>query len=513
VKQVFPAFLIVMTSLTTWAVDRSLENFLVQFHANPRKMINKMPFEIRNHEVIDRGFINDELIDARLITEKQALREEIIKKSLPFISPYSAAADGDNAAAIVDNGVLITNIFDLDQRGTIQKTLTQKFWSDSYWPIAQGLIANRYSIADNPRDKTNWQVNYDYFQANPPWTVSTSLLSPAEKYDLLVGDQSMSLTQYAWNRGRTYNETHDGVVPSWMGICHGWSAATHMEAPIPYGSITLKSPTGTSIRFFQSDIKALTSLLWANTDLPTRFLGYRCNISPARDNQGRTVDDKCRDNNPSTLFLALTNQLGLNNRSVVVDATYDAEVWNFSVVGYRSIYFNPQTFQQTSDLRQAIVPISSFTIDKFKKYRAPGTAYVVGLTMDMTHLNESGATHGIQTTPRSKVKRYIMDLELDAQYNVIGGEWYSRVHPDFIWTFALGSQAQAPGDADIVADDWNVKESVPPEWTAAARKSSRVGMPLYSVIKRIVQAAPKTPPSNSSDETVEPPSPGENSTP
>src|SRR5690606_11050922 len=134
--------------------------------------------------------------------------------------------------------------------------------------------------------------------------------SPAEKYDLLVGDSSMSLTKYSWGRGRPYYERY-GVVPSWMGICHGWSAATHMKAKIPYGSIVLKTANGNSIRFYQSDVKALVSLLWANASLPTRFLGNRCNKKPPRDGTGRTTDDKCRDNNAASFYLSITNQLGI----------------------------------------------------------------------------------------------------------------------------------------------------------------------------------------------------------
>ncbi len=494
------SYLVLLFSLASNANDQQIENFLREFHRNPQKMMNKLPPQIIEGKVVERGFINNEFLDRHLISEKDKLRRKVIRNSEFQLQPWSAFAEGDNVAAIIDNGVVVTNILELHKRGVSSKKLTQPFWSDSYWPIAQGLLGVRYRAAGNPRAKTDWMANYGYFLANPTWSVSTSLLSPAEKYDLLVGDRNMTLTNYSWNRGRVYNQTHNGYVPSWMGICHGWSAATHMEAKIPYGSITLQTPDGTPIRFFQSDIKGLTSLLWANTTLPTRFLGYRCETHPPRDGMGRTVDDKCRDNNPGTLFLALSNQLGLNNRSVVIDATYDAEVWNFSVIAYRSIFFNPQTFQQTDNLRQAIIPVGKFTIDKFKKYRAPGTAYVVGVTMDVTHLNEANANHGVQTTPRTKTQRYMMDIELDANYNIIGGEWYTRIHPDFLWTYAKGSQAMAPGDSDIVAEDWNVKNPVPPEWADAARKSSREGMPLYSVLKKIVEAAPKTPPANSSDE-------------
>lgn len=483
------------------AENSSTENFLREFHQNPQKMYDKLPSVIdENGNEIDQGFINYQPLDRELLEAKEQRRRDVIRHSEYFIAPLSRPTEDDNVTAIVDNGVVVTNILELDRRGLSSHNLPFTLWSDSYWPYAMGLLSNRYADGNNPHARTDWSSNYAYFMANPTGSMPTNLLSPAEKYDLLVGDTNMSLTNYGWNRGRSYNEQYKGMVPSWMGICHGWSGAAHMHAKIPYGSITLKSPNGTSIKFYQSDVKALTSLLWANTTLPTRFLGNRCNTKPPRDGQGRTMDDKCRDNNAATVFLTLTNQLGINNRSFVVDATYDAEVWNYSVISYHSTYYNPQSFQQTDNIRQAIVPVSNFTIDKFKAYRAPGTAYVVGVTLDMTHLNEVGPSQGVQVKPGTLTKRYVMDLELDKDYNIIGGEWYSRVHPDFIWTYSAGSQAVAPGDADINANDWKVSEPVPPEWTKAAQKSSPQGQPLYSVLKKIVEAAPSTPPTNSTEE-------------
>lgn len=483
------------------AHDVQVEQFLKEFHRNPRKMMGMLPPEVREGKAVSRGFLNDEYLNENLLRDKDQLRQEVIGRSTFDINSRSAMSADDQPAALVDNGIVNYDILDLDKRGLISHRLDKPLWSDSYWPIGKGLIATRYAQAGFPSSK-NWVENYNFYLANPTFMTPSSVLSPAEKYDLLVGDGSLTLTSYSWGRGRTYIE-NEGRVPSWMGICHGWSGATHMRAKIPYGSIVLKTRSGGSIRFYQSDVKALISLLWAKAELPTRFLGFRCDHFAARDENGRVIDPQCYDNNPATFFLTLTNQLGLNNRSFVMDATFDSEVWNFSVISYDGIYFNPQTFQQTDNLRQAIIPVEKYTIDKFKKYRAPGTRYVVGVTMDVTHMNESNASHRIQVKPRTKTVRYVYDLELNDKYQVIGGEWYTRAHPDFIWTFAKDAQAYAKGDADINAEDWNVREPVPSSWTAAAKRSSSKGTPLYSVIKKIVEAAPSVPPDDASGEGVE----------
>lgn len=484
------ALVFLFISHSALATDRSTEEFLREFHKNPEKMINLLPPEVVDGKPIYRGFLTTEFLDARLIQEKDALRAEIAKKSIyaPSLPTLrTVMGEADNPAMLVDNGVVVTNMIELDRRGLSKAKIPETLWSDTYWPIAKGLIAYRY--ADGYAESGDWTANYGAYLATPHWMIGSDSLSPAEKYDLLVGDNNMTMTNFSWNNGRQYVERY-GHVPGWMGICHGWSAATHMKAKIPYGSIVLETPSGNKIRFYQSDVKALQSMLWAKASPPTKFLGFRCDYTPPRDGEGRVVGDNCYDTNPATFYLVLTNQMGLNKRSFVMDATYDSEVWNFSVINYKGTYWNPQTLQQTDNIKQAIVPIKQFTIDKFREHRTPGTAYVVGVTMDVEYMNENSPNHRVQTKPATKTARYHYDLELDANYNVIGGEWYSRAHPDFLWSYAPDAQALAPGDKDINADDWNVAGPVPASWTEAARKSSVKGAPLYSVIKKIVEAAP-----------------------
>ena len=57
----------------------------------------------------------------------------------------------------------------------------------------------------------------------------THLLSPAEKYDLLVGDANYGLTKQMWNAGKGYHDRY-GSVESWMGYCHGWAPAAYAVA-------------------------------------------------------------------------------------------------------------------------------------------------------------------------------------------------------------------------------------------------------------------------------------------
>src|SRR6185436_9002354 len=95
----------------------------------------------------------------------------------------------------------------------------------------------------------------------------------------------------------------------------------------------------TPLLFYPSDLKGLASLLWATTDPPSRGVGGRCeDTNPKKDRNGRVISPACFDSNPGTWHLAVVNQIGVAKRSMVIDATYDFEVWNQPVYGYRYRY-------------------------------------------------------------------------------------------------------------------------------------------------------------------------------
>ncbi|MFX5517657.1 hypothetical protein ABTD52_18090, partial [Acinetobacter baumannii] len=78
----------------------------------------------------------------------------------------------------------------------------------------------------------------------------------------------------------------------------------------------------------------------------------------------------------------------------------------------------------------------------------------------------------------TKTVRYIYDLELDDSNNIVGGEWYSNAHPDFIWTFPADSQAMAFDESPLLAYPWTPSAPVPASWAASAKRASSRGAPL-----------------------------------
>jgi hypothetical protein len=281
-----------------------------------------------------------------------------------------------------------------------------------------------------------------------------------------------------------------GFVPSWTGLCHGWAPASIMTA-VPLRSLTLKAFNGGSVTFFASDIKALASQLWGEAPPIVKFAGTRCKtFNPREDEVGRVVNDACYDVNPGTYHMAVVNQLGVAKRSFVMDSTFDFEVWNYPLYAYQYHYFNPQTLAVSKHLAGSVVPLEKFTIDKFRRYRNPGAKSVVGVAMDITYAIPTQPSRKAVNRQSYHTVRYVYDLELDATGAIIGGEWYSNFHPDFLWNPTPESRALARVEKNRETPlEWNGMDSISAEVHEAATYASGKGEPLAAVVETLVRMA------------------------
>ena len=121
-------------------------------------------------------------------------------------------------------------------------------------------------------------------------------------------------------------------IPQWWGLDHAWTAASILlpEAKNPV--------TRNGVTFTVNDIKALVMLVHNSTNI--RFVGLRCNLDAQNagvnyDNYGRPSDPSCKDTNPATYHILLTNYLGIMKQSFVEDRMFDDEVWNQPLRAYR----------------------------------------------------------------------------------------------------------------------------------------------------------------------------------
>src|SRR5690606_21053907 len=131
-----------------------------------------------------------------------------------------------------------------------------------------------------------------------------------------------------------------GSVPTWRGICDGWSSASQ-KMPRPVRSVSMNTPDGQSIKFYPEDIKALGSLLYARAQDNVTFLGKRC-FSRALG----IFTGACDGTNPAALHLALVNRVGKMKSSFIADVSPGSEVWNYPVKRYDTTYFNVFTDEE-----------------------------------------------------------------------------------------------------------------------------------------------------------------------
>lgn len=459
-----------------------------------------------------RAQVCEEIVD-------QVSESEILTRTLCLAEQGFAPAEPHDQVSDLVTGVdLVTTLEEMENRGWKQGQLDETPWSDTYWPIYQGILGARYadsSFAGSSDFLLNLKsaMEIDSRRRGDKTTItsvnkptknysSVDTLSPAEKYDLLVGDENWTLTKWSWSEGTNYYNSN-GSVETWMGVCHGWAPAAY-KLPRAKNTITLVAADGrTKIKFYPSDIKGLGTVLWANANTPSRFIGGRCNTKdPATDSSGRVTDSECFDNNPGTWHQVVVNQISNAKESFVIDATFDYEVWNQPVYSYDYEYFVPTTRERVSSLDAAKVSMREFeSKDPYNNarknaYRRSQSGYryndvvsVVGVAMTVTYVVENQPSHN-ETDSADKdytnSATYLYDLELDAKGNIIGGEWYQNTHPDFLWTPAYDRAQSQPEARGMVVGRWDVNKPVPQTWQRAAKSASAQGTPLASIVESMI---------------------------
>jgi hypothetical protein len=473
------------------------QEYLREFHKNPQKVMNTplakrdsqgniVPFGISPFDVQTASRL--EMLSARDATRDQICRAAGLRCDQDSFSKrrWAGFDDANQINRFLYEQDVVRDLLSMEREGLLNGALAEPPWTDSFWPMNRGLTARRWNDKNFP-DSTDWQQNYDYFLQDSGWFFATWHLSPAEKYDLLVGDSAKTLTNVGWNAGK-YHYDRRGHVPGWQGLCHGWAPASIMT-PNPKKSVTVLGANGLPITFYPSDIKALASQAWGEATPRINFVGVRCKVNdPKEDEFGRVIDPACFDVNPGTWHMAVVNQVGRQKRGFIFDATYDFQVWNYPIYAYRYHYFNPQTLSTSDTLAGSMVRRSDFKIDKFKSYRSQRAAFIVGIAMDVQY--------AVPTAPSAKpvfnslfhTVKYVYDLEIDQNGNVVGGEWYSNFHPDFIWNVPVGSKALSGVERQMTNEmHWDGWGLLPQEIRDAAAKASLKQQPLHLIVETLLR--------------------------
>jgi hypothetical protein len=396
-----------------------------------------------------------------------------VKQNNPKFSSFLAVerqwlATDDPKKFFLENG-FSTSIHSIPTAGASSKV----GWSGSYWPMRNGGISVRYPknsrntigqidpATGNYLSFYNWSTSVSKY-AQPAehraYSGSSSYAryveanySPAEKYDLLIGDYDFTLTNFAKSEGAKW--AFNGDVIGWFGICHGWSPASTYY-PEPRAPVYVTAVNGMTLKFFPDDVKALASQFWANAKYTTLFAGSRCPFYPSQP--GFLSSGECRSLNPGTLLLVLGNHVGLRGKSITLDPSSDPEIWNHPIKDYKIRYFNPITndfFTSAAGAKSSIGSIRRAT-DSYLRYvarvSAPGTMSVVGFMIKITFTKLTPIdklVHGDTTAPTEfDTKEYVGFIDLDRNDNIIGGEWKHTAYPQYLWYYDEFKSLESLGD-------------------------------------------------------------------
>jgi hypothetical protein len=233
-------------------------------------------------------------------------------------------------------------------------------WASSYWPMWQDNLNFRWEGAGTQSPAAKYGAAFgvagveDGVSANhgiDQFVGNTSCTSDSQCNDKLGEKCSIRNGQ-----------TSGRCIPTWYGICPGWTAAAilHPEPkyPVEHNGVTFKI----------NDIKALISLVHENTS--TRFVSLRCNKNLAEseihfDHYGRpnSHSPECGDSNAGTFYVLLANYLGIQRKSFAYDRTMDYEVWNQPLRGYRVTKINAVT-AAVANSRVGVQPTGGTTTNR-----------------------------------------------------------------------------------------------------------------------------------------------------
>jgi len=256
-------------------------------------------------------------------------------------------------------------------------------WSASYWPNRKGGIARRWQ-------KTNTTIHLNRSRVRNMSVDNIAKLSPAEKFEIYIGKYSFSLSKRERKKGYKFWKA------GWLGLCHGWSAAAIRE-PLPGNFVVMTNPDGIRVKFYQDDIKALLTRAYAGGTEGDIFIG------------SRSTD---WDNNPGTIHLILTNMVGIYKKSFAIDRDKKKEIWNQPIHSYFYKYGEIQLFDRRTSWRAS--------------NRNKNTKFLTDVEMTITYVDEHS---GARKNPRPNKLRHLYlkySLELDGNYNIIGGEYYPK---------------------------------------------------------------------------------------
>jgi hypothetical protein len=205
-------------------------------------------------------------------------------------------------------------------------------WAGNYWPVYEDSINHKWNGATSKAPSTKYGEAFGVTGVEDAVSRNHGIDNNSTRTACTTDTQCNANLGEAC--AKREGQTSGRCIPTWWGICHAWSPAAILlpepKNPVTYNGVTFKV----------QDIKALVTLVHDRTE--TRFVSLRCDALDSEqeinfDKYGRPTgaSTNCRDTNPGTFHVLMTNYLGKQGESFVYDRTWDGEVWNQPLRGYR----------------------------------------------------------------------------------------------------------------------------------------------------------------------------------
>jgi hypothetical protein len=207
-------------------------------------------------------------------------------------------------------------------------------WASSYWPVYQDSINYKWEGAGTESSAKKFERAFGVTGVEDAVSQYHGINAQSSRKECTQASDCTDLKDGSTCAKRDGQEK-GRCIPTWWGICHAWAPAAILT-PEPKYPVTLNGVT-----FKVNDIKSLVTLAHNSTN--TKFVSLRCNKDDAADPATITYDEygrpndasrECRDTNPGTYHVLLTNYLGKQGAAFVEDRTFDDEVWNQPLRGY-----------------------------------------------------------------------------------------------------------------------------------------------------------------------------------
>lgn len=277
-----------------------------------------------------------------------------------------------------------------------------KFWSGDYWPLKDGNINLRW----NSKQRLGFDLKSpSKAQALKMSQAQLAELSPAEKYDLFMGNYNYPLKEEVSHFAN--REAQD-----WEGICHGWAAAAmNYNEPKPK---VMTNPDGIKVPFGSADIKGLLSYYYAykfEVD-NTHQIGIRCFRAGFINRNTYCKEDL----NAGAYHIILSNRIGIKKLGFVADMDRFREVWNHPVMSYKSRLIKRNLKPDKNTAQGSVKMLEVETVVQY-----------------IAEVQSSWETTNGTSDQLIKETKYRYFLDLNASGEIIGGQWISGDRPDFLW--------------------------------------------------------------------------------